>query len=512
MKTKKNKRISKKTKGGLYFDPLRENMTIYVSIDGNVMSIRLSKKSSMQNLITELNKYTSNKIIKISYGDNILYKNGIVEFIGALNEFKSKTLQVTTFGTLGKFTKKDFAETAFLKTKCISSGDCLVFGKYIDQVNEYFNYFSDFSLASGNIKPIGKDSANGFICEIKYEKYGYTAYSILKSSKSQYADNLAYEYIVGTQFINTIIKRFPCFLYTYELYYYTSQKEYNEIYLHYKLVTDKKEKETIIDSTYDAKLLSTAIQVSKLDDDKICPYSKYACILVQHVHNSVTLADMLKENGAVFIMSDLIYILFIIYHTLHSLRGIFTHYDLHANNILLVKLPPGKCIEYVYHVEDGLFTFRSRYVPKIIDYGRCFFDNTKISSMDIKHKLCTIPSCNVTKPCGYSNGFGYFNQLNPIPLLSYQSNQRYDLILLRLVGQYIKPNYEDTPVYKLLSKVTRNQNENLIIEEVGKEIFNVSDAYNAIKTYCVQNPSNLYKDYVVLQTIHVHDGNDMTIN
>ena len=103
-------------------------------------------------------------------------------------------------------------------------------------------------MCSGNITPIGKPSSNGFVREIKYEKNGYNAYAILKSSATMFSDNLAYEYIVGHNYINKIVTRFPCFLYTYGLYYYKSDDAYNKIRY----------------STYDAKLLSNAIQVSTI--------------------------------------------------------------------------------------------------------------------------------------------------------------------------------------------------------------------------------------------------------
>lgn len=506
MKTKKNKRTSKTKKGGVFFDPLRKDMTIYVSIDqGFTRAIRLPKTATIDDLLKELKIVTSRKITRISYENNAIYKiTGTINFVGSLQHYKGKKLDVSTIDeieTRGDFKNEEFVKFVspmikksqlFVKTLCESSGNCLAFGKRIDEVNKYFENFSNFSLTSGNLKRIGNESANGFIREIKYEKNGYTAYAILKSSKSKYADNLAYEYIVGKQFINPIIKQFPCFLYTYGLFYYKTDDEHKKLDYSY---------------TYDSKLLSNAIQVSTINYDKICPDSKLACILVQHLHNSKTLADMLQENNTVFIMYDLIYILFIVYHALYSLRGIFTHYDLHANNVLLFELPKGTCIEYVYHVDGEMFTFRSRYVPKLIDYGRCYFNTGNMSSNDVKQKICTIPSCNETKPCGYNNGFGYFNELNPIPLLSYKSNQSYDLILLRLVGQYIKPDYLDTPIYKLLSKVTRAQQENLNHEP--DKILNIEDAYHALKSFCVGMKEHIYKDYKVEETIHVENGKDM---
>ena len=54
--------------------------------------------------------------------------------------------------------------------------------------------------------------------ELLYLKDGISSYAMLKKSSPP---NL-YEYIVGAKFINPILPRFPCFLYTYGLYYTSS--------------------------------------------------------------------------------------------------------------------------------------------------------------------------------------------------------------------------------------------------------------------------------------------------
>ena len=96
MKTKKNKRTSKKTKGGLFFDPLQKDMTIYVSIDkGFTRSIRLPKTATIDDLLKELKIFTSRKITRISYENNAIYKiTGTINFVGSLQHYKSKKLDV----------------------------------------------------------------------------------------------------------------------------------------------------------------------------------------------------------------------------------------------------------------------------------------------------------------------------------------------------------------------------------------------------------------------------------
>ena len=99
MKTKKNKRsVSKTKKGGVHFDPFRNDMTIYVSIDGGYKrSIRLPKTATIDDLLRELKIFTSRKITRISYENNAIYKiTGTINFLGSLEHYKSKKLDVST--------------------------------------------------------------------------------------------------------------------------------------------------------------------------------------------------------------------------------------------------------------------------------------------------------------------------------------------------------------------------------------------------------------------------------
>lgn len=380
----------------------------------------------------------------------------------------------------------------FLSKKCKSSGDCLAFGKYSDELNRLFQNFADFSFTTGNIKPIGSVSSNGFVREIKYERNGYTAYSVLKSNASAGADNLGYEYLVGKQFINKIIKKFPCFLYTYGLYYYNSSHDYSLVKNAYQ---------------YKSTKLTNSIRVSTIDYDQMCTNSKNACILIQHLHNSVSIKDKLHSH-------DLPYMLFIIYHALHLLRKSFTHYDLHDENVLLFKMPPKKCIQYVYHFTHGPnLTFRSKHVPKIIDYGRCFF-KADTNSEKIKKKLCATRSC--APRCGSNVGFSHLDHSFGYHIDSSQSNQSHDLRLLNMIKiklNYFK-NYNEyyKTLFDTLSKVVYDDNygtkERL---QLTSNILNVTDAYIELTKGCesaIMNTLNTtkYANYTVEQTIHVYDN------
>lgn len=107
----------------------------------------------------------------------------------------------------------------FLKTICSNSGFCLTFGKEDNKIKEFFKGFTTFEYAVDPIKRIGKPSGNGFVNQLTYERDGYKAYAVLKSSMKAHTDNLMYEYKVG-QYINTLTKKFPCFVETYGLFKY----------------------------------------------------------------------------------------------------------------------------------------------------------------------------------------------------------------------------------------------------------------------------------------------------
>ena len=68
---------------------------------------------------------------------------------------------------------------------CAESNVCLALGTFSDEINNYFDHFTNFKYAKGNIKKIGETSANGFVNQIEYEKDGYKSYAILKSSNIQ---------------------------------------------------------------------------------------------------------------------------------------------------------------------------------------------------------------------------------------------------------------------------------------------------------------------------------------
>ena len=124
-----------------------------------------------------------------------------------------------------------------------------------------------------------------------------------------------------------------------------------------------------------------------------CLKPQYNQILIQHVKNAESLLSKLQDVD--FLKKDLMNVLFQVYSALYYLRGEFTHFDLHANNILLQKPFPDGVMEFHY----GDTVFHSPYIVKIIDYGR---SECKYTPM-ILSELCKITECN--PGCGRTKGF-----------------------------------------------------------------------------------------------------------
>lgn len=276
-------------------------------------------------------------------------------------EFAAKTIQTFMKKTEGK------RKALFLQSICSDSGLCIAFGKETKKLMDFFE-FEKFTYATFPTVTIGKPSGNGFVKQILYKRENYQAYAVLKSSIDYASDNLAYEYLVG-KYLNEKSKKIPVFLETYGLFLHKDSAEREHLRARDRFISEL----TPLDP-YDVK--------------NVCTKSSTECILIQHLKDARTLYDM-KDDGA-FFLQDSAYVLYHVYFALHQLREEFTHYDLHTGNVLLYEPIPGKHIEYHYHLPNETVVFCSKYMVKIIDYGRCFFSG----SPEYHEKLMAESSCN----------------------------------------------------------------------------------------------------------------------
>lgn len=329
-----------------------------------------------------------------------------------------------------RFTRHNVKQiTHYLTNICSSSGVCIAFGKEDKLIKTFFNDFVDFTYLT-KIKRIGDDSVNGVVYDLEYIRENYKSNAILKTTPekpvpldNEYyntTDNLIYEYLVGKYINNHFYYRYPLFVETYGVLQKVNKniKDLNTFTKNVSVVNTKNIEKLINTSCYDPSLMS---------------------ILIQHIKDGFTLNSIFTPSQEMntLIENELLCILFQIYYVLNKERRFFTHYDLHTGNVLIYEPVKNSYIEYHYHHEGQVVSFKSRYVVKIIDYGRCYFPEAK-NTYDI---VCKQDTCNKYKTkCGYKMGYNWLEP--PMDerdlqrghyIYSLVPNMSYDLWLLEIM-------------------------------------------------------------------------------
>jgi hypothetical protein len=423
---------------------------------------------------------------------------------------KSKTFKESLrTGSKGRATMR----IHFLKTICSDSGFCLTFGKEDNKIKEFFKGFTTFEYAIDPIKRIGEISGNGFVNQITYERDGYKAYAVLKSSMKQNTDNLMYEYKVG-QYINTLTKKFPCFVETYGLFKYNDTIAYHFM-----------QKEETYSSKTIASLKSKLDIIPNIDWSKACENSKYLCLLIQHFSGVITFNNFVNNSPNILKLSNILNIFFQIYIPLALLEDTFTHYDLHANNVLLYPVPNGKYIKFNYNIPAHLVTkhglssnkieFYSPYVVKIIDYGRSYFKNGPENGKTVYNEICAAPKCNHPSfsSCGEMYGFAWNAPLDPTwnsRLSASVNNNKYDLDLLSGFAPVIEPMMNIKIIYDGGRTIIPSDIQFALRRDTSKiPVTNVIQFLKTICTYNTANPTTLTKANQLLGTLDIPVSEDM---
>jgi len=318
-----------------------------------------------------------------------------------------------------------------LNLHCKDSGNCLAFTQYDRLVKTFFDDFNFDNVVVKDMKFIGSSSVNGFILEIPFLKQKVRVYCALKCAKTALSDNLYYEYYVGKKFINHFNTIFPCFLETYSLLKIKNERSFNKFLKDRSSVTDLT---TLFDT------------ITQVDNPSIsCEHNENYCVMIQHFNRFISLHDLTTtiypiDQDIRKDRYDLPTICYQVYFALDILKDMYTHYDLHANNVLLYKPYPGK--KYVlmkYHTLSGkIIQFKTEYIAKIIDYGRNFFDSSSFdkdgitNSDDFVREVCDSKPC---KPdCGLQRGYkrirGEYGEEDEDFIYPNRSNVSHDLRLL----------------------------------------------------------------------------------
>ena len=468
---------------------------------------RLSNKYKMDEECNILPKKTNSLSIKSAQNHSMKQKNAITN-----STKKNAMKKIYQFMTRVDSNKR---RAYFLKAICSDAGICMAFGKEIDKIRKHFYGFVNFSYVKQPIKRIGEVSANGFVNEITYEKNGYVSNSILKSAIRKDSDNLMFEYIVG-KYINKQCKIFSCFIETYGIFTYNNVDVWKNI---------KNNKNMGIHQLkHSLTLLPQKISTKELELS--CKSSNYLALLIQHMNDAKSLHQMCKDPF--FLEKDIVNVLYQIYLPLATLANTFTHYDLHKKNILVYEPIKNKYINYKYYLNDGsLVEFKSSYIAKIIDYGRCFFvdkdeKDFTMSSKTTYDAVCKIKKCD--PKCGKNVGY-MFMKPEEIPgsmyfISSAIRNKSHDLRLLYELYITKKIDTYNTSLYYLLQKVkysvgihypedNRFGTKEQLISEMPHSIANVGDAHEALKQMILLNKiknDNDYKHMESVGTFHIYQN------
>ena len=319
---------------------------------------------------------------------------------------------------------------AFLRGVCSDAGVCIAFGKENAKIRKHFDGFTSFQHLSGTVNRIGTVSANGFVKSLTYSRNGYSANAILKSSAKADSDNLYYEYLVG-KYINKQSLRFPCFVETYGAFKYINEVSYGKA---------KEESKSGVDSLQNGLRKIPETPTPELLEHS-CSDSKHIAVLIQHLKDVFAIQQKIRDES--FVKHDLLYVLFQVYMPLSILRNEYTHYDLHTDNVLVYQPVKGSYIQYHNHMAgENVVSFKSSYIAKIIDYGRCFFDDRENPGMSgsakrIYNAVCATPKC---PHCGDDMGYTWLEPLSKTrPASQYYissqiANHSHDLRLLAMLS------------------------------------------------------------------------------
>lgn len=225
--------------------------------------------------------------------------------------------------------------------------------------------------------PNGVKSVNAAIAYVNLN--GAKVKMICKYNNSYNGDSLLYEYLVG-QHVNRYCDYFPTFVYTYELksyvpFLYADDYDPDGNFPTFADVVTRDGQLSIDDDTFKSFYMPSEAFANPIARMKIMSLNRnqdYYLLLLQNCDECSTVLDVINKFVSVDEADyELCAILFQVYSALAAVKGEFTHYDLHGNNVLCKPIGSAEYAEIEYTMPDGsLFTVRTRYIAKMIDYGR----------------------------------------------------------------------------------------------------------------------------------------------
>jgi hypothetical protein len=393
-----------------------------------------------------------------------------------------------------------------------SLNDCLIFQPGLSFLNAFYGTSFDLSKYKNQIDKIGQFSANGFIRKLKYEDGKIQMNVVLKSNKAASNDSLYYEYLAG-KCINEMTKYYPFFSRTFELGEYISDSAYNLF-------------QSISGSTTISSPLSSYIKYldqSNFDSliTESCRNAKRINLFTQFITIKQSLYDYFmeyKEKSTNYFnktyqthLTKHIALLFMVFGCLYKLSNYFTHYDLHMDNIVLYSIPNSQYIDVEAKTENGVISFKTKYLPVLIDYGRSYFNCSAIesglvNSPQLMKKVClkdSRGSNECPQYCGNDVGYSFTGDYMPATdsfkrtgkndyyINRSRRNMSHDLRCLAYLKERMKFNQLDSSISwirlwkQLINDITYETNYDKfgmpeLTSEPG-EISNVSDVFESLK-------------------------------
>lgn len=393
---------------------------------------------------------------------------------------------------------------------------CLLFNIKKPEIKDLFHQF-DLSHVDQHIEPIYVESYNAYAVHLQYispcDDSEQRLHVILKLSRSPSSDNLQYEYYVGMYINQYILPYLPVFIETYELLRFIPNG-YDILFQIYSRQSNT------LSEPLNMILTVEPHKVNFSEDPPVEPLNEPStnhALLLQDIYESYSFKDMnlMKFNAGDidYFQIDIPSILFQLYYSLDLLLRHptiqFVHKDLHVENIMIYELA-----EYIeYHFECGaeIVQFKSKYVVKIIDYGRCYIADHRFHEYNFG-------------PNGRENGFF----TDESKCIRYDTpNKSIDLRIINQLNNYRKRNFlkEMNPRSKVVNYFTEEmlslfelthfdggcKTISRVSDPSRPDIVNIHDAFLWLKRY-LTSPKyrDLQSKITVEPTVHIDISDDLT--
>ena len=364
---------------------------------------------------------------------------------------------------------RDLRQVYNTKDVCVNINTCISLGLFSKKLYNFFNDFKNFKFVKKGSR-LGAIGENGVLYVLLTSMFNYNALTLLKTMPEElphkdHPDHLLYEYIIGIQ-LNKFNET-PNILTTLNLYRFKDIKAYKYMYNNKNPSIDLKHLNGL-------QLINHEMVNNNVIADS-CKHPQLYALEQLFVPHSQTLASKLTKQS--FVNDDLVNVLFQVHAFLRIYQNIYTHYDLHDENILLIEIPNSTLsFSYIDTNPSKHISFNSKYLVKFIDYGRSYCQKVTETFRD--------SLCNVCEKCGENKGYQWLSNTldGPLVYLNNSSvNRTADLRLLQFIkNENVVRDPTLNAVFDMVHfpKVTNPEIKKSGLNE--NKIFNVEDAYQVL--------------------------------